>query len=131
MIAVDSEPGKGARFSFELPRYSVAGRLKSIAPQILVRQPKAAWKLVFDVGHVWKTVLTSVRRVTGDGEWQVIDVERGVLWVFSSVPEKTERRLLDASGHIPEPGPMLRLAGSLDASGLLVIIEEDAKAADK
>ena len=133
MITVDSEPGRGARFSFELPRYSVAGKLKSIAPQILVRQPKAAWKLVFDAGRAWKAVLASVRRVTGDGEWQVIDVERGAVWVFSAVPEKTERRLLEASrsGHIPAPGPILRLAESVDAMGLLGIIEEDAKAAER
>jgi signal transduction histidine kinase len=126
-IAVESEPGKGARFSFEIARYSVAGRLRAIAAQFAAHPPVAAWRLAVGGGEAWKTALAMVKRAIGEGEWQVVDPARGRIWVLSAAPDGTKRHVGEAVKYLALTSPPVRidLPGSADVLALMAVIDKD------
>lgn len=124
-IELESEQGKGARFSFALAPYTLAGRLRTVAPQFIQLSPQRAWH--FAVGAGWKEALVSVKRSIGQGEWQVADPARGRLWLLSAFPEKTETLIesLVAAGKLPKPASQVTLDLPCNVAGLLNTLNKD------
>lgn len=93
-IGVESEPGRGSRFFFTIPRYTVEGRVKKLMPIFYDFPPTAAWRIdLTEDSEEWQKAYPVVRGRIGEREWAVVDPGRKRIWILSTTLEVTERRL--------------------------------------
>lgn len=127
-IGIESEPGKGARFFFTIPRYTVEGRVKKLMPVFYDFPPATAWRIDLEDGRqAWQKAYPVVRGWIGEREWAVVDQGRQHIWVLSATPEVTERRLarMFSDGKLSGTLAAVGIPASPDLPALLAVIDRE------
>lgn len=126
-IGVESEPGKGSRFSFTIPFYTVAGRLQAIAPQLADHPPTAAWRIDLAGDFLGcRAACHAVRGVLREGEWIVSDPRRKRIWILCDEPSATKRHLDEAAERTPFAAmECVDLPGAADPDILAGVVDKD------
>lgn len=127
-IGVESESGRGSRFFFTLPKYSIQARIAKLADKFCNHWPIVA--LRFDTmggANGWRPAYRVLCGLIGEREWPVVDPNRGRIWILSENPEKTQRRLeqmLD-DGRLSGTFVMIKLSPLSDIREIERTIDKD------
>lgn len=125
-IGVESEAGKGARFFFTIPLYTIEGRVRKLMPLLDDYPPAAAWRIDLAQGEAgWRLAHPVVRGWLAEREWAVVDPGRERIWVLSARPDITGPRLerMAAEGHLKGTLAAAEVPPVLDAAALVGMID--------